>query len=1605
MRIANRIIFLLTMTGAVAAAQVSTGIPPFSSIGGGPFDQINLGNLNVHFAIPVIHKAGRGVPFNFDLTYDSSIWTPENVSGVTEWVPNTYWPNTNWGWSSTPLTIVGYLSSATTSQTQRLKCAGGFGSETTYTTTNFVYVDLHQGRHPFPGSTSYVTAGGGCGNGIIQYGSSVNAVSTDGSGLQMAYCYNPAQCTVEGSTVTNRLGVVLWNSASPYGGYVDDTNGNGIDVNPNTGQFFDTLSGTTPVLTQAGSATPTSPVTYTYTAPSGASAIYTVKYLQYTVATAFNISGVQEYGPTSVALVSSIVLPDQTRYTFSYEPTPGSCTPLANTYANNCVTGRLEEVTLPTGGSITYVYDGGPSNTGIYSDGSTAGFTRTLSPGGQWQYSRSLNSGTPGPGSAWTTTVADPNSNNTVLNFAEDMNTGNNATYNLYETQRSVYQGSNTLLATAIRCYNQNLTNCATASSVGFIQWMWIYSQLPNGKTRLSEFSYDSYGDLTDDREYDYGVTVGVDPVTAHLIRETSTAYAYVGSQEPVGLPSAVKVYDWTSGSQVLLSSTSYSYDQTSVTPTAGTPQHSSPLGLRGNLTTLTVQTNSSGSTLSSTYAYYDTGNLNTATDINGAITTYNYASGLASCYNSFPTSLTEPLNLTRSMTWNCTGGVQTSVKDENSQTVTTNYTDLDFWRPANVYDQENNETTIAYPSETATESALSFNSGQSVVDQRWTVDGFGRPILSQRLQGPGVTNYDTTETDYNVVGLASRTTMPFSASAGGTNSSAPGVVMFYDALGRPLSATDSDGGTTSYTYTNNDVLVTVSGSQSFSKQLEYDGLGRLASVCEISSSLPGVGTCGQSNAPTGYWTRYTYDALGHLLTVTQNAQASSGHQTRSYSYDMAGRLISETNPETGTTAYTYDSTCGSYSASAGDMTKRVDNAGNTTCYAYDALHRLTDAGYSGPICRHYRYDTSATPYNNGTPPSGVTVSNTMTRLKEASTDQCSFTTLQTDEWFSYSPRGELTDVYESTPHSGVYYHTTAAYWPSGTLETLNGIPSVPTINYGAGGGGLDGEGRYTQVTAGSGPNPVTGVTYSTNSTSNPLGALTGVTYGSSDSDAFTYDPNTGRAVTYTSKVNGVTDTGSLTWNTNGTLASLTINDSIPSTIDSQSCTSYTYDDLARASGVNCGAAGTQSFSYDPFGNISKTANGLGLTFQPSSYNASNQPVVSGMNFDAVGNTKTDNLGNTYAWDPNWGDMTSVNGITATYDAFGRMVEMSGSPIKQILYSPVGKTALMNGTALAKAFVGLPGGGTAVYEPSGLVYYRHADWLGSSRLASTPTRTLYSSTAYAPFGEPYDASGTADPSFTGQNSDTVPSLYDFTFRRLSPSQGRWISPDPAGLSSVDPTAPRTWNRYAYVANNPLGFIDELGLNLKGPGNTCVGDSDGIVCGGGLLDQGGDDPSGGGGGLGGFCDASNNCSGIAMPCDGGPSCVNGVEYAGGTIGFGQISIFNPPTGMPSGLQFGLPELGSGVKQYLKGLASITLYFLFGSQEFTDPQYEAFLESTAGLFPPYKELPGVDQPPSKQPLDLCKNFPTRACVHRPSQNSLPLQFLTTGNTATQFWDLIP
>lgn len=1456
--------FFIVLGTGNAFGQVATGTPPFGSFGGGPFDTVNLGNLNVHFAIPVLHKAGRGLSFAYDLSYDSSIWTPTSVNGVMTWVPDS-----NFGWRGFTEAAIGYISYSSVHRGP--SCGLGNGYQWYWDT--FVYHDMFGVSHPFSGTASEDCDGNFWG---------FSSLANDGSGYTVNVPNNIYPWSI---TITSAEGQVRTPpvSRTSAGGTKTDANGNQITVNTSGTQFFDTLSSTTSVLTVSSPAPPAA-TTFTYTAPSG-SAHYTMNYQLYTVKTNFGVSGVSEYGRLSNALVSSIMLPDGSSYAFTYEKTPGSCTPLSDTYSTNCVTGRIASVTLATGGTIMYAYSGGSN--GIESDGSTAGLTRTLSPGGEWQYARTQVSG-----AHWQTQVTSPpdpvNSNSasdvTLIDFQKDGNT-TTPSNNFYETQQLAYQGgtSGTLLSTTIICYNGNgvttPSSCVSTAVSSPILRTTVFTQLPNasGLQAETDSSVNTYGLRTEVDDYGYG-----SGAVGSLIRKTITSYAALGN-DIADHPSTVTVED--SGNNIK-GSTTYSYDAGAPTPTTGTPQHVAVTGSRGLLTSVAARANGT-TTLYRTYTYYDTGNLATSTDVstssttNGAQTTYNYSStNNASCGNSFVTSISEPLSLSRSMTWNCTGGVLLSLTDENGNTSSTaysgsNYSNV-FWRPYSSTDQAATTTNYFYDLnssdqqfQTESKYASAFNSGNSTIDILTTNDGFGRTIFQQTKQGPSATNYDTVATCYDNFGRKNATTLPYSAAAITSNTqscSGAQTDYTYDALSRTASVSDSGGGLTTYSYSENDVLQTLT-SPTQAKQQEYDALGRLTSVCEITSgttAFPGA-SCKQNTSATGYLTQYAYDALGDRTGVTQNAQASSGHQTRGFVYDLLGRLTSETNPEMNNSAVTYsydslssDTACGTVT-SAGNMLKRLDAAGNATCYSgYDPLHRVGSVIYPGTStpAKNFVYDTATV--------HGANMANAKTHLAEAYTCIGTCSSKITDLGFSYSTTGQTSDVWELTPHSGTntYYHVSSLYWPNGAVNTLSNLSGLPTITY-----STDGEGRMSTVSVSSGQNPVTGVTYNPNG----QGQITALTFGSSDSDSFTFDPNTGRMTQYQYSVGSSpqTDTGALTWNSNGSLQQLVITDQL-NPADSQTCT-YTHDALGRVASANCGASTwSQTFSYDPFGNITKTVpqGSTGMSFQPSyDYtNYTNRITSSPFTYSSNNGDMTADNSHAYSWDTE-NKLTGIdsgtsNGICQIYDALGRVIEQdkgsacSTSPTSstEIVYSPSGaKLALMNGSSLVKAFVPLPGGAQAVYNSSGVQYYRHADWLGTSRLATTSSRTLYYSGAYAPFGENYVSSGTQDLSFTGQNQDTESSgaggaggLYDFLYREHSPVQGRWLSPDPSGLAAVNPSDPQTWNRYAYVGNRPLNSVDPLGL---------------------LMWPGGDGGDGGGGGGG--CDPDDPfCfpGGPPEPCD-------------------------------------------------------------------------------------------------------------------------------------------
>jgi YD repeat-containing protein len=122
---------------------------------------------------------------------------------------------------------------------------------------------------------------------------------------------------------------------------------------------------------------------------------------------------------------------------------------------------------------------------------------------------------------------------------------------------------------------------------------------------------------------------------------------------------------------------------------------------------------------------------------------------------------------------------------------------------------------------------------------------------------------------------------------------------------------------------------------------------------------------------------------MSRLISRTQPDPDGTGEKTASitvYDYDVAGRLVGETDPLGARTAYAYDAmdrrvrttlpdpdgsgplaapaTTFAYDA-VGDLLGRTDPTANTTTYAYDALDRVTTATNESQDARSYVYDAN----------------------------------------------------------------------------------------------------------------------------------------------------------------------------------------------------------------------------------------------------------------------------------------------------------------------------------------------------------------------------------------------------------------------------------------------------------------------------------------------------------------------------------------------------------------------------------------------------------------------------------------------------------------------
>jgi RHS repeat-associated protein len=119
----------------------------------------------------------------------------------------------------------------------------------------------------------------------------------------------------------------------------------------------------------------------------------------------------------------------------------------------------------------------------------------------------------------------------------------------------------------------------------------------------------------------------------------------------------------------------------------------------------------------------------------------------------------------------------------------------------------------------------------------------------------------------------------------------------------------------------------------------------------------------------------------------------------------------------------------------------------------------------------------------------------------------------------------------------------------------------------------------------------------------------------------------------------------------------------------------------------------------------------------------------------------------------------------------------------------------------------------ATYDPQN-IHFNLSDWLGTRRVTTDYIGNIESTYQNLPFGEmiPQNQSlGVTEHFFTGKERDAESGNDYFGARYYGSSMGRFMSPDP-WLGSMHLDNPQSLNRYSYVLNNPLKFIDPDGLD-------------------------------------------------------------------------------------------------------------------------------------------------------------------------------------------------
>jgi RHS repeat-associated protein len=726
----------------------------------------------------------------------------------------------------------------------------------------------------------------------------------------------------------------------------------------------------------------------------------------------------------------------------------------------------------------------------------------------------------------------------------------------------------------------------------------------------------------------------------------------------------------------------------------------------------------------------------------------------------------------------------------------------------------------------TRVESDL-FNEGDALLKSKETRDQLGRTTFSERNENGAAAYTVSSQTIYKTAERVVMTSNPRRAAAAATDG---WTRVTNDVLGRTIEAVTFSGtaappltgtnanwtGSATSAYSANQTTVTDQAGKK--RRSVANALGQLSRVDEPKAD---TGELDVNNIPYQS-TSYEYDPLGNLKKVTQGAQV------RQFFYDSLSRLKEAQNPESGTINYTYDSN--------GNLQTKRDPRGIKTVYDYDGLNRLVKRCYRN-IGTTAQLGLTTCGNNNETlltnaPDAAYTYENsTVTGLKGVLTKITNG--LSTTDYQSFDELGRIKQSRQTTDGTA-YNPMTYSYNLSGVLVEQK-YPSGRILK-----NQLNNSGELSSVTS---KKSAAGQfwNYASNFTYTAAGAVSSIQLGNLSWESTQFNARlqptqialgTTQAATNLLKLDYTYNTTGQADN-NGNVKTQTITaPSTPGQSNGFTATqTYNYDSLNRlkdASEVIGTQTWKQTYKYDRFGN--REFDAANTTTLGSCSQSFCNPTISatdnrfntgqGYSYDNAGNLKTDAEGKQFTYDGENKQTEVKNSAnqslgTYFYDADGRRVKKvvpSTGETTIFIYDAAGKLVAEYSTVVETA-------------ANAKVGYLTQDHLGSPRIVSDRNGNVTSRRDFLPFGEEIGVNTTQTTGrsghsqysgdsrrqkFTGYERDNETDLDYAKARYYSKNHGRFTTTDPL-LASGKPITPQTWNRYSYVINNPLRFIDPTGL--------------------------------------------------------------------------------------------------------------------------------------------------------------------------------------------------